>query len=205
MNYSVQLNVQLLDVDRIVRYGANKITELIEFARELRKTSSDVFIEEELADVIGRARINADVQEHFKQDVLQNTRVVPLAESPIVFSVGAGPTLKRALREQDPKYLSTVIQLLLLSRFYDDSDLSVALSRCMEKRGGPHIGATSIQGVLEACDSQANVVIWDSYVRAVEHRLQQTAANYSPGVPGLPTAFKGRSIRGMSATTILAG
>ena len=45
MNYQVQLNIQLLDVGRVIKHSANKVTELIELARDLRKTSSDLFVE----------------------------------------------------------------------------------------------------------------------------------------------------------------
>ncbi|MCJ1438080.1 hypothetical protein MMC27_007467 [Xylographa pallens] len=203
MDYQIQLNIQLLDVGRIVKYSANKVTELVKFARDLRKTSSDVFVEEELADILGRARISTEVQDIFKRNVLQNTNIVSLAdESPIALSTGAGPTLNRALREKDPKYLSSVIQLSFLSRFYDRSDFSLVLSQCMSRRSGDSFGARSIEGVLEACTSQASITIWDSYMYAAEQKLRQTALSHNSNLPNLEAIFQGRS---MSATAILAG
>ncbi|MCJ1324259.1 hypothetical protein MMC10_000921 [Thelotrema lepadinum] len=205
MNYQVQLNIQLLDVGRVVKYSANKVTELIDFARDLRKTNSDIFVEEELADILGRARIDANIQEVFRKDVLQSTRIIPLGDSPIVLSVGAGPTLNRALSEKDPKYLSTVIQLSFLSRFYNISTLAMLLSRGLDKRSGQIIGSSSISGVLEACTSQTSITIWDSYVHAAERKLRQTAIDHGRDMASIPAIFKGSSVRGMSASTILAG
>ena len=158
-----------------------------------------------MADVLGRAKIQTDVEQIFKKDVLQNTRIVPLGNSPIVLSVGTGPTINRAFTEKDPKYLSTVIQLSFLSRFYDIQTLSVLLSRILDKRSGQTLGSSSIHGVLEACTSQASITIWDNYVHAAERKLQQTAIDHGLDLPSIPTIFKSTSVRGMSPSTILAG
>ena len=205
MSYQVQLNVQLLDVGKIVQQGANKVVaEIFDFARQLRKTNSDIIVEEDLASVFGRARIVPELQTLFKNNLLKNTRIVPLIHDfPIQLTSCSGPTVDRALTDRDPRYLRTVIQLSFLCRWYTHDGLASALSHCLERRSGLLISSESIKGTLETCSSQTNVAFWDTYVHAVETKLRLQHVS----MDGLYTSDQqgiNRSMDGMSVTSLLA-
>ncbi|KAL9037821.1 MAG: hypothetical protein Q9214_005533 [Letrouitia sp. 1 TL-2023] len=180
-NLALEL-AQVFNLGSIVKSGA---TAFIEFARELRKTGSDIVVEEDLADIFGRGRIVPQLEESFRKEVVASTTITPVyAGSEISLCSGPGPTVIRALKEKDRKYLSTVIQLSFLGWAHGREWLSDALYNCILERSkflsDPYAvpGFEDIKGSLEACSSQTSSFVWDSYIRYVEHSLQQKGISY---------------------------
>ena len=121
-------------------------------------------VEEDLADIFGRRRIESALEAQFKSDVLADTTITPLhPKCDIQLHAGPGPTVTRALRGQDRRCLSTVIQLSFLAWMHDRIDLASSLMDCMSKRvqmglpgANPDPGFEGVVGTLEACSSQTS-------------------------------------------------
>ena len=116
MTSNFQLSLELSNIfpiGSIVRHLSGSAYEQItSFARDLRKSGSDLLVEEGLAVILGRARITREVEDDFKKTVLRDTVIVPIHEdsnSSLVLSVGSGPTVNRAITSKDRFYISTVI------------------------------------------------------------------------------------------------
>ena len=107
------------------------------FLRELRKSGSDLLVEEDLAAIFGRARINREVEDIFKNNIVRDTAIVPIHEdsnSSLVLSVGSGPTVNRAITSKDRFYIFTVIQLSLLGWVHGGASLASAITESMRRR-----------------------------------------------------------------------
>ena len=110
-------------------------TQVINFARDLRKSGSDLIIEEDLAVIFGRGRIVEDVLQRFKKDILRSTSISPLYHGcDIVLDQGPGPTVRRAIQNTDQYYMSAVIQLSLLGWMHgrtEEKDLFYLISQML--------------------------------------------------------------------------
>ena len=203
-----QLGVELtkfLPVRSLVETG---FTSVINMARELRKSGSDLLVEEDLATLFGRAKIDPVVEVQFKQSVMKdsNSTFINLSSgSEIGFDREPGPTVKRALSSKDPFYLSTVIQLSMLVWFLDTSMLASAISECMSRRhqlglpnAAPEPGFGSILGTLEACSAQTSAFPWNYYAQTVEQRLRESYPLYGRRLIGQ------KSLISLSPTTMAA-
>ncbi|CAI6336553.1 unnamed protein product [Periconia digitata] len=191
MNAQVQLAVELtriFPVDRIIDSAYNSI---INFARDLRKTGSDLLVEEELANIFGRGRINDELRDKFKAEVLKDNQVISFrspdgSTSGLVLDSRPGPTLERALRKDDTRaFLATVIQVSLLVWMHERETLATALSQCMEARHQAGVsgatespGIAAIQGMFEACSSQAGTFPWSYYTHQIELCIAQRDPQY---------------------------
>ncbi|KAI4214062.1 MAG: hypothetical protein LQ351_003466 [Letrouitia transgressa] len=180
-NLALEL-AQVFNLGAIVKTGA---TAFLDFARELRKSGSDIVVEEDLADNFGRGRIVPQLEESFRKEVVANATITPVyAGSEISLCSGPGPTVLRALKEKDRKYLSTVIQLSFLGWVHERDSLSEALSNCILERSkllsDPYAvpGFEDVKGSLEVCSSQTSSFVWDNYIRYVDHSLQQKGFSY---------------------------
>lgn len=155
--------------------------ELINFARDLRKSGSDIVVEEDLAEVFGRGKIVSELEVQFKKNILGNIKSIPLhPSSEIHLHAGPGPTVNRALKDKDRRYLSTVIQLSLLVWVHDCDELASSLAECMARRFQLGVaGATpppdfeGISGTLRACSSQATSFNWAPILEQTRAKIRQ--------------------------------
>ena len=69
---------------------------LLTLARDLRKSGSDLIVEEDLAGVFGRGRISSELEKSFK-DIVRVQKFIPLSGGcEIELVSGPGPTLSNA-------------------------------------------------------------------------------------------------------------
>ena len=154
---------------------------ILDLARRLRHSGSDFLVEEDVAEIFGRGRIDPKIEEDFRCNVLRDTNVISIQnQSVLVLSTGAGPTFDRALRNPGRGYLATIIQLSLLGWMHDRATLASALDECMTKRceleiPGAHIspGYDGIYGMLEACNTQTSSFSWSSYSDLVRAKIYE--------------------------------
>jgi len=174
----MQLSVELTNVFGAVA-AALPWKKILDLGRDLRKSGSDIVVEEDLANVFGRGRIVHALENRFKNSI-NDTKIVPLHPTcSISLQSGPGPTVTRAMRDQDRRYMSTVIQLSFLGAVFNRTELATALTDCMSKRltcgiqdsSGP--GFEDIAGVLEACSSQTSNFDWHPNIEAVEQRIRK--------------------------------
>ena len=170
------------------RYALDKFLEL---ARNLRNSGSDFLVEEDLADIFGRGRINPQIEEDFRKNILQDSKIIPIhKQSVLALSTGAGPTVNRAIQNVDRGYLATIIQLSFLGWMHERVSLASALDDCMNKRlelgiPGARVspGYDGIYGMLEACSAQTSSFQWSNYVTSVKARMQQVFGHNPHLVP----------------------
>lgn len=154
---------------------------LLDLARRLRNSGSDILVEEDLAAVFGRGMVAHGLETRFKEEIIQNTKVSPIYDGCLLaLSIGAGPTVERALRDTHTGYMATIIQLSFLGWVHDRTGLAEALADCLEKRfemsvsgASPSPGFQSIYGMLEVCSSQTASFSWSRYLDDVSDRLDK--------------------------------
>src|ERR1700733_14238374 len=103
-----------LEVTRLVPFNliTSKITEkILQFARDLQNSGSDILIEEDLLSIFGRCRVAPQMERSFRTLVLKQSSV-PLSDG-LSLENGAGPTVLRRLTE--PRYFATVLQCSMLT------------------------------------------------------------------------------------------
>ena len=184
----VQLSLELAQVFPIREAVESAASRVLQYVRDLRKSGSDILVEEDFAAVFGRGKIAAEIEAEFRNAV-KGAKIIPLhpLTSSMALKSGPGPTMVHAF--QDPRYLSTVIQLSLLGWTHDRGSLASALASTMRKRFELGIyGATAppdyigILGTLTACSSQSVGFAWDSYIQAVEAKLRACDPNYRSSI-----------------------
>ncbi|KAI9767177.1 MAG: hypothetical protein M1835_007074 [Candelina submexicana] len=150
---------------------------ILNIARELRRSGSNIVVEEDLAAVFGRNRIEPHFESSFKTAV-RSSEIHPISKYlDIVLEAGAGPTVRRSLT--DRARFSTIVQLSLLAYTHTIDSLANGLSRALEKRleGGntelarPTVDYVGLAGTLEACADQTSAYRWHLLLDAVEDTL----------------------------------
>jgi hypothetical protein len=159
------------------------VTQLVNFARELRTSGSDIVIEEDLATIFGRGRISPEIERTFKEEV-NIQKYTPLCHgSDLDLAEGMGPTMMRAFQER--KYFATVLTLSMLSYFYSPHTLARMISKSIAVRFEAKVpgasadpGFDGIMNTLMACSSQTATFNWATYRERVEAKLQNFIPSY---------------------------
>lgn len=153
---------------------------MTKLARELTAYGSDIVVEEDLAAIFGRLRISSHFERSFRAGVGPTERTVLSFIPDIVLESGPGRTVQRAptANPEDHRYLSTVIQLSLLSNVHEIDSLAEWLSDILRRRleGAPadHSSAPgydALFGVLRACREQTNNFQWQFLLDSVQGAL----------------------------------
>ena len=178
MPVSTQFNISLelskiLPLRSVITYTADSLVKLV---RELRRSGSDFLVEEDLAAIFGRMRIEPSLEDGFRR-VVRNPSFTDLyTGSHIVLNAGPGPTLTRALR--DRYYMSLVIQLSFLLWMHEETTLATALTESMRSRfergvkeATPDPDYDGILRTLQTCSSQTSQFGWDTLVNLVVSRF----------------------------------
>ena len=164
LSLSVELT-KLLPVTGVA--AVTSAAYVFKWARELQASGSDIVLEEDIAEVFARNKIDPMFEEEFRKAVTpsktasDNSSIYSLGKLlPIVLQIGAGPTIQRALTKQSAHCLPTVIQLSLLAATHDLQSLSEGLAaealrlRSQDRSTGiesSHITSKSLLGLLTAC------------------------------------------------------
>ena len=172
--FSLSLELaKILPIRSVIKYSAESILELI---RALRRSGSDFLVEEDLAAIFGRGKIEPALEHEFR-DVVKIASFTPLhAQSSIVLDAGPGPTVGRALK--DRYYMALVIQLSFLVWMHEETTLATALVESMRSRfesgapdATPDPDYDGILRTLQACSSQTSQYHWDKLVGLVVRRF----------------------------------
>lgn len=184
MSLSAQfsLALELSNIFPIRTVVESAAAQLLTFARELRKSGSDIVVEEDLAAVFGRGRIRPELADKFRDAVKVQTFVPLTRGGEIRLDSGPGPTMHRALRER--RYFATVVQLSLLAWMQPREKVAAMLATCMTKRHDMGVedasdpGYDGIVKTLAACSSQSSNFAWSFYVQQVEAKLRSCIPDY---------------------------
>ncbi|KAI9706957.1 MAG: hypothetical protein M1820_004544 [Bogoriella megaspora] len=177
-----------LELTRVIGAAASvvpaAVDRLFNDARELKKSGSDIVVEEDLAVIFRQMRIDPAFENKFKTGIAGDAGRSPtvLATLLPITLFSSGPTVRRAL--QYPAYLPMVIQLSLLCASHNLQSLSEGLEEALRLRSGKSGSSTfatydsqTLHGVLRACSEQTSSFSWFSLFEEVDKRL------------GLPTRF----------------
>ncbi|CAF9904130.1 MAG: hypothetical protein HETSPECPRED_003374 [Heterodermia speciosa] len=148
---------------------------LVELLREVQGSGSDLVTEEDLTLIFGRNRIDAHFERTFRTAVRHSVihQVHDIAE--LVLEAGAGPTVRRSLRE--PVFFSTIVQLSLLTWSHEITSLARSLAQALERRAReqdtykvpPRYDA--LKGTLRACREQTSGFMWELVLAAVANQI----------------------------------
>jgi hypothetical protein len=187
MSAGFQLSLELSRIFPVGDLVTSATKPLLDFARSLRKSGSDILVEEDLMNVFGRGRIENKIEEEFKRVVRMSSKKGETLYSGSVLRLetGPGPTVVRALGPKHRQYLSTVLQLSMLGWMHDGVYLASALEEALRKRSrlgvqnsSPDPGLDGIAGTLDACSSQTASFLWDHYVSLVETAFQKRRPSF---------------------------
>lgn len=173
---SVELT-NLIPTRTISNFTNWTVSKVIEHAHALKRTNSDIIVEDDLTQVFGRALIENKITQQFKNGVGPARPPFPLNDA-LELRQGRGESLSKALQNENDGRLNTIIQLSLLSAMHDRLSLASALdyglnervkSDYKEARSSP--GYAGIAGTLQAISSQTPTSMWSQYVHIVRERL----------------------------------
>ncbi|EXJ73847.1 uncharacterized protein A1O5_03609 [Cladophialophora psammophila CBS 110553] len=178
-----QLALELSNVLPIKDLAASAFTTLLNMARDLRNSGSDIVVEADLASIFGRGQVSLELEKAFKAKV-HITKITPLCEgSEIELRTGPGPTVTRAF--QDVQYFATIVTLSALCYFSSREDLARMIASAMVKRCEANIpGATNppgyegLENTLAACSTQCGEFHWAPYCAEIERRLRISMPDY---------------------------
>jgi hypothetical protein len=178
-----QLALELTNVFPVKDLVVSGATAVLDLARSLRNSGSDIVVEADLARVFGRARVSSPLEMEFKAKVHTSNYVPLFSGSEVGLHGGPGPTVLRAF--QDSQYFATVVTLSLLGYFHSRQDLATALAAAMTQRfeaGLPDVscppGYNGIEDTLTACSSQCGAFHWAPYRAKIEEKLRASFQTY---------------------------
>lgn len=177
--FAAQLSIELTNIVPVKQAISSVALSVYNTARQLRKSGSDLLVEEDLAAIFSRGKIESSLQMHFKDAVKIGSVVSLHAGSDMMLNSQPGPTTQRALR--DEYYMSTIIQLSFLSWFHERTSLANALVECMNQRfamklpqSNPDAAYEGIHGTLMAVCAETSTFPWALYVGLVEAKLPKS-------------------------------
>jgi len=181
MAFSTQFNlsVELATVFPVREAVAGGAESLVSLVRAMRRSGSDFLVEEDLAAIFGRGRIESSLESSFR-DAVKDASFTPLYANSVINLETAGPTIGRALRNR--YYMSSVIQLSFLGWVHEESTLAMTLVECMRSRYSSEVEGSSpdpdydgILKTLQVCSSQTSQYRWEGLVALVESSFQRSA------------------------------
>jgi hypothetical protein len=188
-----QLGLELTKFIPLDLLGSKATEAVINLAKSLQNSGSDLLVEHDLATIFGRCRLSPQMQSSFRTLVAQSRTEPTVLYESIFLTSGPGPTVARAMK--DPPYLSMVVQLSFLSWIHKNSALAEAIAQALEKRtyGAPPDytlqalpSQENIAGVLTACEEQTNAFDWTRILLAIAmtlgYRENEASAPISPVV-----------------------
>ena len=158
---------------------------LLSLLRQYRDEGFDPVTEEDLAMVFGRNKIESKFESTFRTAVRQSTvhKISDIAE--LMLEAGAGPTVRRSLKE--PVYFSTVVQLSLLTWTHGLNSLARGLAQALDRRAKGSTESTvpprynALKDTLRAYREQTSGFMWELIISAVDRQLSAFRPDNSAG------------------------
>ena len=128
MPWSNQFSLSL-ELTRVL--GPSTITQasnaVMNLARSLQNTGSDVVMEQDLGEVFSRFLIEESFELEFRERTRSVASVNKISDLvPFALQAGPGPTVQRAMKE--PAFMPMVIHLSMLGATHDYASVAEALS-----------------------------------------------------------------------------
>ena len=156
-----------------------KPSHLLQVARALQRSGSDLVAEEDFVAIFGRNQLSSRFESTFKTVIFASAQQTILSKwLPIIIEGGPGPTVQRAIKER--AHFATVVQLSMLCWALDKTTLVDGLAQAMRSRmagAGPGIeagyvpGERAILAVLKSCQEQTSTFPWQFHFDAIRMSL----------------------------------
>ena len=177
------LSLELTNLIPTREIALNGFSKALNYARQLRRSGSDIVVEADLGTVFGQLKVTHELKQAFEV-VVRGNSIVPIHQgSGVVLASGAGPTVTNALENQE--LLATVIQLSMLAFFSNRETLATMISEAMNTRFKAGIkdafadpGVDGIARTLHTCSSQTLAFEWNVYKDKMLHHLQASISDY---------------------------
>jgi hypothetical protein len=175
-----QLSLELTNIigpvaESVLRYGSLAVLQ------GLNRSGSDGFTELHLASTLGQHRVAEYMRENFKTIAGQSRQhLLPgllEAAKQLILEAGAGPTVRQAITNPNPAWLSMVIQVSLLAFVHETQSLAQAITGIFTSSGaagndGPNY--VSVLGVIHAVQGQTAEFLWVGFFERVEEQLSRS-------------------------------
>jgi hypothetical protein len=184
------LSLELTQLFPLGPIGSAATQAVINLARELQGSDSDIVVEEDLAGIFSRFRIQASMESSFRTVVAESGSSSTLCQN-ILLRFGPGPTVNRALTQK--RYFPMVLQCSLLSSVHEKSSLAQAIAQVFENlaEDAPQDykmdaipSQDRLMGVLRACEDQTSAYDWGILLLAVATFLGIPNVRASEPLPG---------------------
>ena len=182
-NLGAQVTLELSRISPFRDLASQAYNAIIDYARQARMSGSDIVVEEDLATIFGRVLVSSELEASYRE-VVKIQKFVPLYKGcEIRLDAGAGPIVQNALHYR--AYMTTVIQLSLLTYFHNRIQLARMLSQAINTRfetrvqdALPDPGVEGIAKVLEAISSQTCAFGWHVLSQEFEDILRTTIPGF---------------------------
>ena len=184
MQTGFQLGLELTNVLNPLTSVISSLGSLA-LAKAIKNGGSDALTEAELANYLGRNRIDPSMQVHFRHFVGKSEQK-PLSRYVDIFlASGPGPTVQNAL--QDRELLSMVIQLSLLTFAHENDALAQGIVEAMERNlrefkadTGKVPDFSSLCGTLRVCKRETAGFQWSHLYHAAETKIRSCLGEERP-------------------------
>ena len=184
------LTLEVTKLVPLIGQAYNKTTNaILNSARELKNSGSDIIIEEDLTNVLGRCKISDGLSSSFRTVVGKSSSTIPLLED-IFLQAGPGPTVARSFK--DKPHFAMLVQISFLTWTFGQVGLATALADALQNRyerapseaGLPVVPDRSgIIAVLGAIESQTSAFNWNMMLDAVSQTLGYNMRNHQHESP----------------------
>ncbi|KAL8992736.1 MAG: hypothetical protein Q9169_006879, partial [Polycauliona sp. 2 TL-2023] len=163
--FSLSLELaKIFPIGHIIKSGAE---ELVSLVRALRKDGSDFLVEEDLANIFGRGRIEPSLEADFRKAVRVGS-IQPLhADSTISLDSGPGATLSFLMWFHEATTLAAALVESMLSRYFSNVQGAT-----------PDPDYESILKTLQACSSQTSQFPWENFSALVGSRFPKSIQQF---------------------------
>ena len=179
LQFSLEL-AKVFPVGEAVQHVGKSV---LSWARDLRKSNSDLVVESDLAELLGRLKIQPEFERNFKQHVKAQDSIEIPGVQKVCLAQGAGPTVVNGFERR--QYMSAIIQLSLLCSKHQRGTLANMLSETMDERntqGVPNAsespGFDGIINTLDAISSQTVDFNWATISEVVEAKVASKIPNF---------------------------
>jgi len=193
-----------LELNKIVQSTVSaSVASVVKLLQEFSDSRSDYVVEEGVAGLFERHRIDESLQSSFKAAIHESGSSESIWEG-IHLRFGPGPSVLRAFKEK--RYVPMIMLCSMLSSVYEIPDLAQAIHEKFEQElieklaQDPHstdLGSSpslqAIKGVLQACQDQTAPYDWGLILLSIATRLGLQRHRSAEAIP--PVVL--RSVIGM--------
>ncbi|KAL3447848.1 hypothetical protein BJX65DRAFT_317968 [Aspergillus insuetus] len=176
---SFQLSLELTNIIGPVAKSALRLASLGTL-QDINRSGSDGLTELRLASLLGQNRVAEYMRENFRNIVAQSRQhsfpALLEAVGQLVLEAGAGPTVRQAITNPNPAWLSMVVQVSMLAFAHEVQSLAQAVTAVTAEghrgdTGESAFNYVSALGVINACQEKTAEFPWVGFFERTEEQI----------------------------------